>query len=274
MPNLTFDYTDEVNFVQLASTDTWANRRTDTDADYVRRVPTYDFEIGWGCSTTTNLWYYILRGGVTFDTSTIPDYTTITLARLDYRTSSSAGTNSLPWGSEADVHITAFTPDNYTSIAVADFNNFGDASFGSVAVATADNANQTISIGLNASGIASISKTGYTGFMLRAGADVTGSQPTWQSGGNLILNCVPDNATQKLQLYIEFTYPDAAGFRYRSGGATYSVCTTSTDPGGNRLLLRKGGATYYMPLVAVGHADQSIFAVRSGGTTYRGVLIT
>jgi len=238
--------------------------------------PTSDPTADYSCTNTVttpnpNFWS-MARGGLTFASPGLPAYAVITAATINGYSSLYSKIIEQGWWSSplTDIVITAFSPANPISFAVGDFALFGSTAFSTKLLNDiTEGGNQAIAFGLNASGIAAIALNTYTSFMMRTGADVATSAPAWVNGGGYTVSLQKDTAT----LDITYTYKDDAGFRYRKAGATYKVCTTSTDPGSPRMAIRKGGATYYMPLVATDRVDASSFRVRIGGETKAGILV-
>ena len=107
---------------------------------------------------------------ITFDTSTIPDNATITSAFLRI-----VGTGKQDAHTET-INVVGSTPADSTNIAVADYDQLGTTVFGTVAIASF-NASGNNDITLNASGLAAISKTGYTNLGLTVTADTTDTAP-------------------------------------------------------------------------------------------------
>lgn|SRR3990167_7567923 len=113
--------------------------------------------------------YKIARGFILFDTSAIPDGSTIDSAtvRLTNNSTSNADTNNYSLG------IVASSPASNTAIVAGDYDNFtvhSDTVFGSIDLtAFIDNASHTITI--NASGLAVIDKAGVTKYGIRLSGD-------------------------------------------------------------------------------------------------------
>lgn len=130
--------------------------------------------IGLRCSASVNQFSIMWRSILTFDTSSIDDGDVIESATLSL------------YGNDKDVtigtttaEIVAATPASNTTLVAADYAQTGSTSFGSIANA-AFTAAAYMDVALNASGLANISKTGYSRFGVRSGWDYNNSfTGTW-----------------------------------------------------------------------------------------------
>lgn len=163
-------------------------------------------------SSTTNYIANVANGGGTFTirryflyfaTGTIPANATITSASLAFKTAADY-TNA---DGEAATLVGA-TPADETLIAVADYDQIGTTSFGSVALTGGDAVH---TINLNASGIAAIiiGGAGNTVVALRTSGDFSTTQPT---GVNQIALNSADATTpaDRPTLTVNYTTPDTA----------------------------------------------------------------
>ncbi len=126
--------------------------------------------------------YDINRHFDPFDTSTLPDHCTVVLGAGTFLRLVGDGTAVQDADTET-LHIVASNQNDPTNLVLADYDQLGTISFGSMLV-SAWNANGNNDIQLNAAGIAAISKTGYTKFGLRFGRDIANTAPT---GGNRVI---------------------------------------------------------------------------------------
>lgn len=131
-------------------------------------------------STTSNQYGTLSRFVCLFDTSSIPDTDVISSATL-----SLYGRNVVDgFGGSQAVGIVTSTPASNTNIVTGDYANFGttrqasDIDLGSWVTSAYND------FPLNATGLASISKTGITKFGARISGDIDNSAPTWGSSEN------------------------------------------------------------------------------------------
>lgn len=136
-------------------------------------------------STTTNQFATLYRGIFLFDTSSLPDTDTI-----------NSGTFSL-WGTAksnglggADLHLVSSAPASNTAVVAGDYDSLGSTSYGNVAYASFDATNTVYTdITINATGLATVSKTGDTKFGCKNSWDQAGSfTGSWASGAEDNLN--------------------------------------------------------------------------------------
>lgn len=164
--------------------------------------------------------YYIYRGFLPFDTSSIPDTDTIDSAVFHFF---------------SDGNTPAVTTDTYclvestqasnTALTTSDFSAVGSTSYGSVAYAGGVVGTEYI-ITLNAAGLSAISKTGYTKLAIRECThDLGNVAPTQDS---YISYASQDHTTSGYRPYLAVTYstPTSGG----GGGGTAS--STSSTSGG------------------------------------------
>ena len=117
--------------------------------------------------------YYIDRGFLLFDTSSIPDDNTVTNAII------SLWHIDIGNGGDVDgdsVHFVSSSPASNTAIVLEDFDQIGSVSFGSYDLTVVFNAYTDTN--LNSSGLANISKTGVSKFATRVGGDLNNIAPT------------------------------------------------------------------------------------------------
>ena len=123
-----------------------------------------------------NLYGSLFRGIFLFDTSSLNDGATLTAASIGiYGSGKSANLGAF------EVDIVSATPESNTVLANGDYANLGTTPFSSVAYASLSNAAYN-TFSLNASGIATISKTGISKFGGRLNWDTDNSfTGTWYS---------------------------------------------------------------------------------------------
>lgn len=148
---------------------TYSTVRSATNAESVSDSVTYDTVVQNSLSGGT---YYLVRSAYLFDTSSIPDSDTINSA-----TFSAWYVDGFNNGNTDSVDLVSISPASNTALAVADYSTVGSTSFGSIALSTIS-AGAYYNISLNASGIATISKTGVTKLATRNKSDTDNSTPT------------------------------------------------------------------------------------------------
>ncbi len=178
-----------------AINETWATVRDAATADGMQ-----DGVISGASAAATT--YNISRVGLSFDTSSIPDNATITVAVIKIYP------YELP-GNADTVHldVVSFAPTNPASHAVADYAKakWGTTPWGSITYATLGaNLNALNSITLDASGIANVSKTGTCSFGLRVSRDTDDSAP---GGTNLMYMTFAQTV-----LVVTYTLPSSGFF--------------------------------------------------------------
>lgn len=110
--------------------------------------------------------HHLQRGFIPFDTSSIPDTDIIDSASLVLRTFQDSGART--------GYIVSSTQASSTSLTANDFDNIGSTSFASAAI----NNSADTTFSLNASGLATISKTGYSQFAVRGEKDFNNTDNT------------------------------------------------------------------------------------------------
>ena len=118
-----------------------------------------------------------VRTSYSFDTSAIPDTDVISSAKL--KLYGSEKTTNL---GTTDIVIVESSPTDPSNLANGDYGNFGSTEFGSIAIASISTVAYN-DFTLNASGIATINKTGVTSFgaLLRWDFGVSTTGLTWSS---------------------------------------------------------------------------------------------
>lgn len=138
-------------------------------------------------SSTSNQYANMRRGVFPFDTSAIPDGDTITSATFSIVVSS-ASTSAL---GTFDTCLVAATPASNTSLSASDYTQTGSTELAtrkSWASIVKDSTTYT-DFALNASGLANLSKTGYSVFGVRSSWDLDNSTTglSWSSGAGTSL---------------------------------------------------------------------------------------
>lgn len=152
----------------------WTTLRNDVGDVNVDGVSTQTY-IGIASYSTPVETYDILRRlCYGFNTSSIPDGAIISSAKLGvYPRASFNALNNQNLG------VTGFAPAAANDFVAGDYDSFGnvryadDVAYASVPVNTA-----YLNISFNSAGIANVSKTGYTNFMLRLSSDIDNSNST------------------------------------------------------------------------------------------------
>ena len=166
--------------------------------------------------TTSNYYTYLYRGNLQFNTSTIPDDSTVNSAIVGlFGHTSTVSTLGI-----TNVGLTGFTPATPGALVQEDYQTFGstlysDSYITNTSWTTSGYNNWT----LNADGLAAINKTGYTPIATRLKWDITNDTTglTWVASGDsaLYYQNQEHGSTGKPFLQIEYT----------AGGATAPVAS-------------------------------------------------
>lgn len=124
-------------------------------------------------SGTTNQFAGLYRQFITFDTSAIGAGSTVTAASLTYYY-----INGLTQLGSPGWYIFGATPASNTDIVAADYSQYQNTLFASLAFPTSVG---YYTLTFNASGIAAVSKSGYSKFCSRLSWDYNGTGWTWAS---------------------------------------------------------------------------------------------
>jgi hypothetical protein len=197
-------YPDGETFAVIRSGDGTANSTADT---YLRmQIST---------TTTENLYDAMYRANISFDTSDLTASANISQAIISlygYLKKNDIGS--------ADCHICQSTQANANTLVAADYNQYGDVSFGSKAYVDISLVGYN-NITLNESGRNNISKTGISKFGIRLGSDINNSI-TWVSAvqSYLYFRSVDfDGGSNKPKLVVTYTL---------GGGAVTNIPTLLT----------------------------------------------
>ena len=172
--------------VQDATDDTWANKVADPGTAAEDTLDRFYIQVG--CAITENIFTYIYRSIILFNTSDLPDTCIITAATLSLFGAVKADTMScaptLNVVSSAPASPTGLVGGDYDSLGNVNTNPFCDTpiTYASFNMGTPGTANVFV---FNAAGRAAISKDGITKLGLKlANYDYPGAtQPNWVSDG-------------------------------------------------------------------------------------------
>jgi hypothetical protein len=188
-----------------AANATWATARAGagTSADYVGTISECRAVLSTGL-------YRVFRGFFPIDTSGLPDGDAISAATLYlYPT---IKTNTDDDGNDFTVVVGPTTQADPTQLAAADFEECGPVDAPTELSNRIDLGDITAGVGyvgwvLNASGLAAISKTGYTLLGFRAGHDILDDPP---AGNNRLVCSSSEDATGTQDPYLEVVHASAA----------------------------------------------------------------
>ncbi|MEK6828666.1 MAG: hypothetical protein AABY15_00945 [Nanoarchaeota archaeon] len=121
---------------------------------------------------STNNWREIDRFIALFDTSSLPNITTIASAKC------SVWPTTINDNHDMSFDIVASTPASNTALVNGDYAQLGTTLFGSIDI-TSMVTGQYNDITVNSSGLTAISKTSVTKYGFRASKDRTNTEPTW-----------------------------------------------------------------------------------------------
>ena len=107
----------------------------------------------------------------------MPDASTIISATLKL---SYSGVDGNDLGSP-DLHIASATQASVSALSTADYDQIGRTSYSSISFGTYTASTGYKDFAFNASGLAAISKTGYTKLSTQTDWDINDSEPTWIS---------------------------------------------------------------------------------------------
>jgi len=135
------------------------------------------------CHSNTNTFRYMGRTHALFDTSSIPDLDTVTGATL-----SLYGFELVTTLEADEVAVVSGSPASDTDLVPTDYatTHFGATELAPRVPSSAWSTSGYNDFALNASGLATISKTGLTRLGLRLGLDLDNEAPTWASGNPAI----------------------------------------------------------------------------------------
>jgi hypothetical protein len=131
-------------------------------------------------TATTSKWATIHRLYFYFDTSALPDNTTISAATISFR--GSAKLDSL--GAAPTFNVYGSNSTHTTSSDVTEYEHAQSTAFSTAMTYAGFSTSGYNDFALNASGIAAVSKTSYSRFTLRFTNDVSDTAPSWVNAGN------------------------------------------------------------------------------------------
>jgi hypothetical protein len=156
--------------MRISVNSTWASIHDGAGTDNASTATTQSIQIQ--SSKDTNKYFWIYRNGFIFDTSAIPDNSTITSAKLClYRSASSTALGDL------GLNVVSYT--GTSSFQNPDYQSFGTTIFSTEKLLSTLSTSQYYNWSLNPDGIATINKTGSTALGLRYTPDITNTEPTW-----------------------------------------------------------------------------------------------
>jgi hypothetical protein len=208
--NLGFDtttvYADpdaEVRQVFAAAGDTWANlyggagnqiSGAGTESDFHRVIH----------GSTSGKWYYMVRYGLVFPTSTIgAGYICSSGTFGVYATNKVDGNNDLP-----STNIYSWSPADPVNLAATDFANCGSDAFCDTAIAYGNWTVGYKTFVLNSTGTAWVDLEGYTNISIRnANYDVANTAPTWNAAQDWeIIGYTANQGGTSQDPYLQLTY--------------------------------------------------------------------
>lgn len=160
-------------------------------------------------STTTNQFRLLYRYIATFDTSSLPDDTTILSASFYFYPTLRLNELSGEASDNSRLVLVASTPAADNDLANADYAQLGTTSFGESAKQDGISDSQYNEIALNASGLAAISKTGNTklGLVLKWDFGNTTTGLTYSSEGRQGTTiATADDSTSTHRPYLRIVY--------------------------------------------------------------------
>lgn len=173
---------------------TWADAHNATDAGGDR---------GGTVVTTKDIFgYNITRYGLSFDTSSLLSTATISLGATDNKVE--LFIDNLINGGSTSLSLVGFTPANPTSIALADYDQFGITVFSTIALSSLTTSAWN-EWDLDANGRANINKTGYSCFGFRNSKDISNTSPGDPESN--VVNFEDITNTDKPKLTVTYIYP-------------------------------------------------------------------
>lgn len=151
-----------------------------------------------GVANSIDINYFFYRFWFHFDTSAIPTGSSIISAFLRLPGTSTSNNNA----NSDTIGIYQSTVSSNTSLTTGDWSNYGSTLLGSLAMASFNNAGNN-DIALNDSGIALISDSGYSKFMIMTTQDHASTPPTGKNNQTF--------STTGLVLSVTFSPPFQGG---------------------------------------------------------------
>ena len=187
----------------------WANIRGATDGNAALPSTTNGQMVAIGTTVAASNWRYMYRAIFLFDTSALTASASI----------SSATCSFVGRGTDGDdftqsVSLVQSTPASNTDVTTADYDQVGTTKQATdIPIASFDVTGTVYTdFALNATGLASISKTGVTKFGARCSSDQANSEPSWVSNkiSSLYIFWADEtDTTTDPKLTITYTLPSA-----------------------------------------------------------------
>ena len=188
--------------VYRASSGTWASVRDGAGTASYDEANSSEIRIQ--AANSTDWWTIMERFIMLFDTSSLPDDTTITSATL-----SLYGVHKQdPAGWTPDINIYSSNPSSNTWLTSSDYTTLGATAFSTAITYANWSTTGYNSFALNSAGLAAISKTGVSKFGARnANYDVANTAPTWVSDADALISFYTADyySAYKPKLVIEYT---------------------------------------------------------------------
>lgn len=166
------------------------NAFTDSATSLVMEVSSGTFFNGtdYECSKS------LARPIVLFNTASLPDTAVISAVNLKlYVASKNNGIND---GSDT-VNIISSNPASNTALASSDYTSFGSTLYASAVDITSITTSAYLTMALNSSGIAAVSKTGVTKFGVKEGHDYAGTQTSNISNSRVTFSAADTSGTSQ-----------------------------------------------------------------------------
>ena len=156
--------------------------------------------------------FFLGRGRIVFDTSSLPDAATLTSATVQVECTSVTGS---PYSGDTIYLVNvASSLASFTTLTANDYDNFGTTAQSNSQFDCTTTGTKTIT--LNATGLSAISKTSYTDWGLRTNKDFNNSAPGSTSGTQVLIG-TSENSTSAYRPLLTVVTPDeAGGFFYMS----------------------------------------------------------
>lgn len=162
-------------------------------------------------SATSNQYDALRREICLFDTSSLPDTDDISAAKIRYYI------NTISDNFNQSIGVCDSSPASNTALANGDYGNTGTTRQASDIDITSLSTGAYNDWTFNATGIASITKTGVSKFSMKISADIDNSAPTWASSTDLSTAAnSADAASNKPQLVVTHTPAPVGGYIFIS----------------------------------------------------------
>lgn len=188
------------------TSDSWSSRRSGAGNYFEDNTSPANAPLAQA-HTTTNNWQFLSRGIFLFDTSSLPDGSTISSATFSNYVTTRQTTSNV------GVNVVSSTPASNTALVNGDYTQTGSTKFSTVIRVNDMSTNAYADFALNASGLTNISKTGISKFGTRLEEDLDNSSPTWSSNalmGTQISFAEHTGTTQDPKLVVIYTTESAS----------------------------------------------------------------